>query len=187
MEMASGTKVWTVADLAELPDDGNRYEVIDGELHVTPVPTSNHQRAIARLFLILAPYVEQQRLGEVLFAPVDVTFSESRGVQPDLFVVPFVNGKRIRSSRELRDFPLVIEVLSPSTARWDRVKKRRLYREERIPEYWIIDLDARVIERSTSGSESIDVASERLVWAPDGGEEALTIDVERYFADVLDD
>jgi Uma2 family endonuclease len=187
MAMASAAKVWTVADLAEMPDDGNRYEVIDGELHVTPAPTSNHQRAIGRLYLILAPYVEQQRLGEVLFAPIDVTFSDKRGVQPDLLVAPFVDGKRIRISRELRDFPLVVEVLSPSTARWDRVKKRRLYREERIPEYWIVDLDARVFERSTASGEAIEVASERLVWAPDGSDAPLTIDVERYFAHVLDD
>jgi Uma2 family endonuclease len=80
MAMASAAKVWAMADLAEMPDDGNRYEVIDGELHVTPAPTWNHQRAIGRLFLILAPYVEQQGLGEVLFAPIDVTFSERRGV-----------------------------------------------------------------------------------------------------------
>lgn len=187
MEMVSATKVWTVADLAELPNDGNRYEVIDGELHVTPAPTSNHQRAIGRLHLILAPYVDQQGLGEVLFAPIDVTFSDRRGVQPDLLVVPFVNGKRIRVSRELKDFPLVVEVLSPSTARWDRVAKRRLYREERVPEYWIVDLDARVIERSTAKSETIEVESERLVWTPEPAGEALEIDVERYFGSVLDD
>jgi Uma2 family endonuclease len=102
-------------------------------------------------------------------------------------VVPLVNGKRIRVESELKDFPLVVEVLSPSTARWDRVKKRRLYREERIPEYWIADLDARVIERATSSSETIEVESERLVWAPEGRGVSLTIDVERYFADVLDD
>ena len=95
--------------------------------------------------------------------------------------------RRIRLSRELKDFPLVVEVLSPSTARWDRVKKRRLYREERIPEYWIVDLDARVIERSTLSSDGAEVASEQLVWAPEGSEEPLTIDVERYFGDVLDD
>jgi len=187
MEMASPTKVWTVADLADLPDDGNRYEVIDGELHVTPAPTSDHQRAVAQLFLLLAPYVEQQRLGEVLFAPVDVVFSEKRGVQPDLLVVPFVEGKRARSSLVLRNLPLVIEVLSASTERWDRVQKRLIYREHRVGEYWIVDLDARAIERSTLDATAPEVARERLAWAPAGSTEPLVIDVEWYFADVLDD
>ena len=93
MEMASA-KVWSVADLADLPNDGNRYEVIDGELHVTPAPTWDHQRAVMRLFTLLAPYVERERIGEVIVAPADVAFSDESVVQPDLFVVPLLAAGR---------------------------------------------------------------------------------------------
>jgi Uma2 family endonuclease len=187
MHMASAIKVWTAADLADLPDDGNRYEVIDGELHVTPAPTPDHQRAIARLHLLLAPYVARQALGEVLMAPADITFSERRSVQTDLFVQPFVAGKKARSFFDIRRLVLAVETLSPSTARWDRVKKRKLYRDQGVPEYWIIDLDARVIERSTPVDEGVEVISEKLIWRPETSTEPFELDLEQYFRDVLDD
>jgi len=185
MGMPSAKRVWLPADLADLPDDGNRYEVIDGELHVTPAPTWSHQRAIARLYLLLAPYVEAQRLGEVLFARADLIFSESRVVQPDLFVAPFVDGKRAESSREIEQFSLVVEVFSPSTRQRD-LTKRRLYREERVTEYWIVDPDARAFQRSTLAEEKPEVIRERLTWQPEGAAEPLVIDVAQYFRDVLD-
>jgi Uma2 family endonuclease len=187
MEMASAIKVWSVADLADLPDDGSRYEVIDGELHVTPAPSFDHQRAILRLAELLAPYVRRERLGDVLVAPADVTFSERRGVQPDLFVAPLVDGRKPHSFAEARRLLLAVETVSPSTARWDRVTKRNLYRDEGVSEYWIVDLDARVIERSTPASNAVEVISEKLIWNPDGAAEHLEVDVEEYFRAVLDD
>jgi Uma2 family endonuclease len=81
---------------------------------------------------------------------------------------------------------LVIEILSPSSARADRVKKRWLYREEGVPEYWIADLDARTFERSTPADERFELLSEVLLWRPDGAREALTIDIPVFFAAVLD-
>src|ERR1044072_5630002 len=80
MRMALDTRAWTVADLERMPDDGQRYEVIDGELFVTPAPALRHQDAIAALYLLLAPYVEKERVGPLVFAPADVTFSSRRGV-----------------------------------------------------------------------------------------------------------
>jgi Uma2 family endonuclease len=79
---------WTVADLEDLPDDGNRYEVIDGELFVTPAPSITHQNAVSQLHAALFEYVRLQRVGYVLSAPIDVTFSPKRAVQPDLLVMP---------------------------------------------------------------------------------------------------
>src|SRR4051812_11711296 len=91
MHMAPGVKAWTVDDLAHMPDDGQRYEVIDGELFVTPSPALRHQDAIAELVHLLRPYVVGQAIGHLVFAPADVTFSPRRGVQPDLFVAPLVD------------------------------------------------------------------------------------------------
>lgn len=186
MEVPSAGRAWRAADLADLPDDGRRYEIIDGELHVTPAPTMQHQEAVLRLARILAPYVEAQRCGQVVIAPADVTFSLTRVVQPDLFVVPLVGGRRPRSFDEAGRLLLAVEVLSPSTRRWDRVTKRAAYRDEQVPEYWIVDLDARTFERSTLTDRQPDVIRERLSWQPDGASEPLTIDVTQYFGDVLD-
>ena len=186
MHMALDAHAWTVADLAGLPDDGQRYEVIDGELFVTPAPSLRHQDAIAALHLLLAPYVAKERIGHLVFAPADVTFSPRRGVQPDLFVASLVNGRRPRESSEIRGLLLAVEVLSPSSVRADRVVKRALYRDEGVAEYWLIDLDARAVERSTPADSKVKIIAETLSWRPKVAASPLTIDLKRYFAEILD-
>jgi Uma2 family endonuclease len=187
MHMATDVNSWTVADLADLPDDGQRYEVIDGELFVTPAPALRHQDAIAKLFLLLSPYVATGKIGHLVFAPADVTFSPRRGVQPDLFVAPLINGRRPRKSSDIRGLLLAVEVLSPSSARADRIVKRAMYRDEGVAEYWLVDLDARVFERSTPTTERVEIIAGSLEWNPAGASAPLVIDVARYFADVLDE
>ena len=184
--MAADAKVWTVSDLANMPDDGQRYEVIDGELYVTPSPALPHQDAIGALHLLLAPYVKEHAIGHLVMAPADVTFSPHRGVQPDLFVASLVNGRRPRKLTDIRQLLLAVEVLSPSTARADRVKKRAMYRDEGVNEYWVVDLDARAFERSTPGDPSVHTFTDSLRWHPPGAPVPLVIDVASYFADVLD-
>ncbi|HEX4932197.1 MAG TPA: Uma2 family endonuclease, partial [Gemmatimonadaceae bacterium] len=182
---AQTARDWTVADLEELPDDGRRYEVIDGELLVTPAPSLDHQEAIARLYVMLAPYVAAQGCGHVVFAPADVVFSPRRGVQPDLFVVPLVDGRRPKRFADAGRLLLAVEVLSPSTARADRLKKRNMYRAERVDEYWVVDLDARLFERTTPADDRVEIVADRLEWRPEGTAAPLVIDVERYFTEVL--
>jgi len=135
MVMPLVKRQWTVADRDELPDDGNRYEVIDGELFVTPAPAWRHQEAAVRLHRILSDYLAEQRVGHPFIAPADIVFSPRRGVRPDVFVVPLVGGKRPNHFDEVRRLLLACEVLSPSSARADRVVKRRLFREEGVNEY----------------------------------------------------
>jgi Uma2 family endonuclease len=122
----------------------------------------------------------------VFFAPADITFSTTRSVQPDLFVVPSVDGRSPKSFADAKRLLLAVEVASPSTVRADRVVKRALYRDEGVDEFWIIDLDARTFERSTPADSRIDLLDERLEWMPDGASGPLVIDVSRYFARVLD-
>jgi Uma2 family endonuclease len=119
-------------------------------------------------------------------APADVTFSPERLVQPDVFVVPFVSGRRPRSFDEVKRLLLAAEVLSSSTARQDRVVKRALYRDEGVPEFWIVDLDSRTIERSTPADPRVDVFDTRVEWLPEGASEPFVLDVPAYFAEVLD-
>jgi Uma2 family endonuclease len=177
---------WTARDLDDLPDDGNRYEVIDGELFVTPAPAWRHQEAVLQLARLLADYLGGQRVGHVIVAPADVVFSPKRAVQPDLFVVPLVEGRRPERFEDVGRLLLAAEVLSSSTARADRVAKRVLYRDQGVTEYWLVDLEARTVERSTPADARVDVLAERIVWRVEGATSSMEIDLPDYFGRVLD-
>jgi len=186
MVMPNLERHWTVADRDELPDDGNRYEVIDGQLFVTPAPAWKHQEAVAQLYRLIADHLGLAPIGHAFMAPADVVFSPTRGVQPDLFVVPLVDGRAPRHFNDVRRLLLAVEVLSPSTERADRVGKRRLYREEQVDQYWIVDLDSRVIERSMPSEPQPEIFDRQLEWQPAPATRSLTIDLIAYFRRVLD-
>ena len=101
--------------------------------------------------------------------------------------MPLVNGRRPRAWIEVGSLLLAVEVLSPSTARTDRRKKRQLYQREGVPEYWIVDLDARAIERWQPESKRPEIMRESITWHPTGATTALTIDLVALFAGILDD
>lgn len=134
----------TYADLAAFPDDGLRRELIHGELIVTPSPLVRHQRLVGFLYLRLAGHVERQGGGEVFLAPMDVLLSDDSVVEPDLFFVPDASAGIITRANIQGVPALVIEVLS--NPRVDRVRKRDLYAEFGVPEYWIVDPDADRVE-----------------------------------------
>ncbi len=184
MGMASPQTRWTAAMVRALPEDGFRHEVIDGEHLVTPSPSWTHQRALRELVRRLLPYLEDHDLGELLFAPADIEFVEHNMVEPDLFVLPHGEVKNPRAWEDVRQLLLVIEVLSPSTDRTDHVRKRRLYERHRVPEYWIVDVDRRVVERWRAGEDVGTVLTERLVWQPKENAPPLPIDLGDYFRDV---
>lgn len=132
------------SDYAEIPADGKRYEVLDGELHVTPAPSPIHQRVSKRLQRILEAYFEERGLGEVFDAPIDVILTDQDVVQPDLVLV--TNQEQI-SSRGIEGPPeLLVEVLSPSTRNYDRTAKAQRYATLGVPHFWIVDPDAHRIE-----------------------------------------
>ncbi len=182
MGMPAPLQEWTAEMARALPDDGNRYEVLDGELFVTPAPRLRHQWALLDLLHQVHAYVEREQLGRTLLSPADIEYSPRRLVQPDLFVVPFAPGKPPRDWREIRDLLLVVEVLSPGTAYADRHSKRRIYPEEGVPEYWIVDLDARLIERRHPGEDRPQICDEQIVWQPRADRDPLTIALPAFFA-----
>ena len=177
---------WTVEDMWVLPDDGNRYEVIDGVLYVTPSPGNPHQDAVGALYRLVEPFLRRCPIGWVRFAPADVRFGPKRGVRPDVYVAPLVNGRRPRTWQEITRLILVAEVLSPGTASRDRGVKRRLYQEV-ADEYWIVDLDARIVERWKPGDERPEVLDDVLTWQPAGATDALRLDLPTYFREVWDE
>ena len=178
---------WTVARVRALPDDGNRYEVVDGELLVSPAPSLHHQQALGALYRRLYPFAMAYSLGCVLHSPADIEFDERTLLQPDLFVAPLIEGRRPRSWKEIRQLLLTVEVLSPSTARADRQIKRRRYQRHGVAEYWIVDLEARLVERWTPADERPEVLTEQLEWRPSAEIAPLAIDLPALFREILDD
>lgn len=174
---------WTAERAMALPYDGKRYEVLDGALVVTPAPSLAHQWALQVLDRLLSAYVANHAVGWVLRAPADIVLSPSRLVQPDLFVV--ARGERPPAQwSDIRSLLLAVEVLSPSTARTDRYEKRAIYQSERVPEYWVVNLEARCFERWRPQDRVPDVVEGELRWHPDDSVPPLTIDLPRYFAEL---
>jgi Uma2 family endonuclease len=129
----------TYDDYLRLPDDGKRYELIDGELHVTPAPGTRHQSTVANVLRLLGSFIYKRRMGRLWTAPLDVLFGPTDVVQPDLVFVS-TERKEIITDAAVRGAPdLVIEVLSPSTRRRDEGVKLRQYEREGVREYWLLD------------------------------------------------
>jgi Uma2 family endonuclease len=169
-----------------LPDDRRRYEVLDGELYVSPSPSMPHQRAVGKLFVLLDKYLREHGIGEAMPSPADIEFSPRRMLQPDVFAYPVVGGRSPSSWRELLPLLLAVEILSPSTARIDRQTKRLIYQSERVPEYWIVDLDARLVERWRPGDERPEIATDILEWQPKPEIPPLRIALEEVFGPARD-
>src|SRR5688500_6945921 len=110
MAMPATTR-WTAEMVRALPDDGNRYEVIDGELFVTPSPTLRHQDAVLEMASLVRPYINAHGVGHVVVSPADVTFDDGSLVQPDVFVTPLVGERRPREWSEINRLLLAVEVL----------------------------------------------------------------------------
>ena len=180
MSTQPAVRRWTYAEFARLPDDGNRYEIIAGELYVTPAPSLAHQKAVTRLVFTLEQFIRAHGLGELYVGPVDVLFGEGDYLEPDLVFVR-ADHTEILKERGVEGVPdLVVEVLSPSTAGRDRTIKRERYAAFGVAEYWVVDATSRSIEiyRATDdGSRQTEIATESFVWQPVPGGPALSVNV----------
>jgi Uma2 family endonuclease len=138
---------WTYQEYRQLPEDGWRYEVIEGELVMTPPPAYQHQRASAKLHVAMANFCESRNLGEVYAAPIEVLLAPDTPVQPDLV---FISASRLNDlirDQGLAGAPdLIVEILSPSNWYIDRRDKFKLYEASGVREYWIVDPKAATIE-----------------------------------------
>jgi Uma2 family endonuclease len=147
--------VLTYEDYVSLPNDGRRYEIHDGELSVTPTPTSRHQWIVMRLLVALDAHVTAHDLGIVLPAPITVVLAETSVVEPDIIYIEKARMNLVGARGTIDGAPtLAVEILSPSTARIDRQTKKQLFERYGVPFYWIVDPDARAIDvyRATDGA-----------------------------------
>ncbi len=172
---------WTRAEVLALPDDGTRHELVDGELLASPTPRPPHQVAVMKLTGALAPYVAAHDLGILCSVPADLDLGSGQIVQPDLFVASVDPGHPPANWEDWGVPILVVEVLSPATARYDRLTKRRCYQRSGVCTYWIVDLDARLVEVWAPHAMSPVIEDTRLAWQPDATVEPLVIDLDRLF------
>jgi Uma2 family endonuclease len=186
-------RYWTVDEVWALPEEpGVRYEVVDGELLVSPSPALRHQLAVTELVGELRAYGKRTGAGVVLTAPFDVVLNPvDTLVQPDVLVVP---PDAVRLGAPGADATgvaepegagasllLAVEVLSPGTARQDRLRKRPRYQRAEIP-VWLVDLDGCVIEQWAPGSDRPVVCTDTLEWVPTGSAEPFRLDVAALMA-----
>ncbi len=180
MHMATPLKRWTLEEVHSLPDDGNKYELVRGELFVTPAPTRDHEVILALLTSVFVPYVAANNLGFV-YRPRAVVRHDGSEVEPDLMV-------RAKNRAAIKDWDteptpiLVVEVLSASTRRRDQVQKRTLYLDAGIAEYWMIDPERREIRVVRRGVADV-VATDELSWSPAGAEAPLAVPVAELFGE----
>ena len=179
--MGMAAPIYYTADMVRaLPDDSNRYETVHGELLVTPAPRADHQYVVSELFGRLYGYLKQYPVGQVLTSPADISWVPDVLVQPDLFVVPMDEVRTFDWTR-MKTLLLAIEVLSPSTRRYDRFTKRRAYQEFQVPWYWMVDIEGRGVEVWMPEASLPTIERERVVWHPQGAAGPLALPL----ADIL--
>ncbi len=179
--MGMAAPIYYTADMVRaLPEDGNRYEVVYGELLVTPAPRVGHEEIFARLLVALRAYLNREPVGHVMGSRSDLSWRPDVLVSPDLFVAP-IEEIRTLDWTQVRDLRLGVEILSPSSVRYDRFTKRRLFQDKGVPCYWVVDGDRREVEIWTPESSFPAVEQVRLVWQPPGAGQPFTLALAELF------
>lgn len=175
MRMATPEPIYHTADMVRALNEANplwtpRYETVYGELIVSPSPRPSHQVVVARLLVALTTYLAHQSVGVAMASPADISWGrDDVSVQPDVFVVPIDQARTLHATNAwpvVRHLLLAVEVLSPSSVRADRFVKRRLFQDMGVALYWIVDVDAQLVEVWTPEAHFPTVERETLTWQP---------------------
>jgi Uma2 family endonuclease len=187
MAMPAVRTEWTVEMLDELPDDGNRYELIDGDVFVTPAPSVVHQLVVLTLAARLHAYLRPTGVARVIASPSDVRKPDrtKNRVQPDVFVFKLVDGQRPAYPFALDDLLVAIEVVSPSNSQHDYQTKRELYLRNGVAEYWIVDPEARTFARWRGATDPGELLAEQLEWQPGGLSAPFVVQLSEFFDEAL--
>lgn len=179
MAMPLPLPTFTTDDLRAFPSDGQRYELLEGMLLVTPAPGSAHQVVLGRLLAALHPFLDVERKAHVV-SPGEIEIAPKTLLEPDLLVFPatYAPGTPWRA---IRGWWLAAEVFSSSSRVYDRDYKRDAYLSLGVDEVWLVDIDERVVFASRRGAERDVRHAERLIWRPAAMREPLEIDLASLF------
>jgi Uma2 family endonuclease len=177
MGMAISIPRYTIDDLDRLPDDGNRYEVLDGMLIVTPSPSVDHQRIATDLARRLGNHVSPE-MG-IVVAPGAMQSGDRTQLQPDILVYS-AKHRPAKQWREISDHWLAVEVLSRSSRIYDRDFKRDAYFALGVSEVWLVDLEARAVEVSRA-TGTVETVRDVVRWCPPGSDKIRAIDLAELF------
>ena len=180
MAMPATIRRWTKELVQSLPNDGNRYELVAGELLVTPAPAERHQSLVREFGAALLDYLRPLGLGHTLyFGPADISWTPDDLVQPDLFVVaPEDVSRDWATFKHLR---LAVEILSPSSRRGDRVVKRKLYQQNSVKTYWVVDPDRHLVEVWHPGDAEAKPTADSIAWRVTTEAPETTISLSEIF------
>jgi Uma2 family endonuclease len=179
MVMPLTLPVYTLEMLREFPDDGNRYELLEGFLIVTPAPAPPHQIVATRLANAIGPYLASAGLAHVVCGG-EIERAPKTHLEPDLLVFP-ASGSPARGWNAFRDWWLAVEVFSPSSRMYDRNYKRDAYLALGVREVWLVDVRAGEVLVSRSGGPVDEPVRDRLEWSPAGMPAPLSIELTRVF------
>jgi len=146
-QSATKEEKFTYQDYIHFPDNGKRYQIINGEVYMSPAPVPYHQRIIIKLSKILDEFVAKHNLGIVFIAPCDILLSDEDIVQPDIF---FISNENLNIIKEkyIEGVPdLTIEITSTYTKKLDKLLKKRLYETYQVKEYWVVDVEKKTLQR----------------------------------------
>lgn len=179
------TRYYSAEMVRNLPDDGNRYETVHGELLVSPSPGQPHQAVLLELTLVLGNYLKGHRIRGLFSSPADISWGPDTLVQPDLFVAAAAEVGLSSGWAEIQTLHLAIEILSPASMRADRFTKRRLYQEQRVATYWIVDIDHAQVEVWTPKALFPMVERQRLTWRHPAAAAECVVDLHELFSPSL--
>src|SRR5579859_8118856 len=182
MAMATAVPHYTADEVRQFDDPRLRFEVIRGELFVSPAPGLPHQLLVVELIRLLSDYLDQHHLGFVLPGPFEVQLADDSAVQPDVLVILSDRGPQPTRERLHGPPALVIEIISYSSKRTDRLQKRQLYLEEGVSEYWVVDPVSKQLERWRPESDRAEVLTTQVSWKPTPDAPALVVDLAGLFA-----
>ena len=183
--MTTQTKLLTYDDYRNLPDDGNQYQLIGGQLIMSPSPTYFHQVISLNLSSALNRYVSENKLGKIIYAPFDVVLSMRDVVQPDLMFIRAERSDIIAEKNVVEAPDLVIEILSEATKTIDRTSKKILYEQNEVREYWIVDPQEETIDQFILREGAFELAgtfdSSQSFTSP--ALEGFTLSIDKVFTD----
>lgn len=187
MGMPAAFAKWTVDLLDALPPSSERFELIDGELYVTPSPGIRHQGVVLHLASRLLSYTNRVGVGRTVISPSDVWREERQEnrVQPDVYVVRLRDGGMPPYPFHLRELILAVEVASPGNPLLDYHVKREMYPAGGVGEYWIFNIEQRNVSRFIGPDDQGEVLANRLEWRPDGATESFVLDLPSFFDEAL--